>query len=92
MRPIRPEDITLPDTRSIDITASMREAESGGADSADRSRRGRTFDDSCRAIRVHGSREWTGLLLSTELTYGHRGMGVFSGRRTSAGPGSTLVP
>jgi len=36
VRPIRPEDITLPDTRSIDITASMREAESGGADSADR--------------------------------------------------------
>lgn len=36
MRPIRPEDITLPDTRSIDITAFMREAESGGADPADR--------------------------------------------------------
>lgn len=36
MRPIRPEDITLPDTRSIDITASMREAESGATDPADR--------------------------------------------------------
>lgn len=36
MRPVRPEDITLPDTRRIDITASMREVESGEADSADR--------------------------------------------------------
>jgi hypothetical protein len=36
MRPIRPEDITLPDTRPIDITAYMREVESGGADPADR--------------------------------------------------------
>lgn len=36
MRPIRPEDITLPDTRRIDITPSMREVESGEADSADR--------------------------------------------------------
>lgn len=35
MRPVRPEDITLPDTRRIDITASMREVESGEADSAD---------------------------------------------------------
>jgi len=36
MRPVRPEDITLPDTRSIDITAYLREVESGGVDSADR--------------------------------------------------------
>jgi len=36
MHPIRPEDITLPDTRSIDITASMREVESGATDPADR--------------------------------------------------------
>lgn len=36
MRPVRPEDITLPDTRPIDITAYLREVESGGVDSADR--------------------------------------------------------
>lgn len=36
VRPIRPEDITLPDTRRIDITASMREVESGATDPADR--------------------------------------------------------
>jgi len=36
VRPIRPEDITLPDTRPIDITASMREVESGATDPADR--------------------------------------------------------
>ena len=36
MRPIRPEDITLPDTRRIDINAYLREVESGATDPADR--------------------------------------------------------